>query len=74
MYQAGRGEGAIDIEEADGVGVSAVGKVSRGRHGVYECKCVRESVKVWKCDGKKEEMGTLSLLWTFSFYIFSSLT
>ena len=65
MYQAGRGEGAIDIKEADGVRVSAVGKVSSGRHGVYECNCVRENV--WKCDGKKEEMGTFSLLWA-SFY------
>lgn len=65
MYQAGRGEGAIDIEEADGVGVSAVGKVSSGRHGVYECRCVRESVKVWKCDGKEKRWNLFFTLDVF---------
>ena len=29
-YQAGRGEGAIDIEQADGVGVLSVGEVGSG--------------------------------------------
>ena len=36
MYQTSGGEGAVDIEEADGVGVNTVSEGSRGRHGMRE--------------------------------------
>lgn len=55
MYQASGGERAVDIEQADGIGVDTVSEGSRGRHGVCEVivsvfELISESVKFDKLE------------------------